>query len=592
VKRNIIGFVGVPGVLTLGLTLGGCSGNSADVVYTNGRIYTVNEAQPWAEAVAIKDGKFLVVGSNADVEAVTGNGTEVVDLDGKFVMPGILDLHTHPFITPWYGSMNFSMQEPGDANAILAELRAYAEASPDKEWLIGGQWSLGVFPGDNPHKSQLDAIVPDRPVALLDQTGHSMWLNSRAMELAGINADTPTSQLVVIEKDPQSGEPTGTIREQAIQLVERVIPQASAEEYAPAIEDVFAMFASYGVTSQETAEGHRAPLDGVKLLEAEGRLEQRVFVGWDWKTTLNLAYTVEEIEGQIENRAIYASDLVYPNYVKIFGDGSVAANTSLLLEPYEGDPDFFGDANMTLEGFAEAFIKFDSMGVGVHIHVIGDGTAERVVAAFEIMKQTNRNTGTHHKLAHNFMTTKEQFDRLAAMQDVNVDFSPPAFHPHGAAEAAFRPPIGDARMDQTMAVKTALATGLNVGYGSDWLTLNPTPNPFIAIASLVTRENPFDPDMIGTINAGNAVTLEQAIAICTLEGAYVLGVEKILGSIEAGKFADLIVLDQNLFEIDVKKIYDTNVLHTILGGNVVYDRSMHGNEDVEGLDDVQVRVVR
>ena len=222
----------------------------ADTVYTNGRIYTVTDAQPWVEAVAIKDGTFLVVGSNADVEAVTGEATNVVDLDGKFVMPGIFDLHTHPFITPWYGSMNWPIQEPGDADAILADLRAYAEANPDKEWLLGGQWSLGVFPGDNPHKSRLDEIVPDRPVALLDQTGHSMWINSRAMELAGIDADTPTSQLIVIEKDA-NGEPTGTIREQAIQLVERVIPQASAEEYAPAIEEVFDMFASYGVTSQK-----------------------------------------------------------------------------------------------------------------------------------------------------------------------------------------------------------------------------------------------------------------------------------------------------------------------------------------------------
>jgi predicted amidohydrolase YtcJ len=277
--------------------------------------------------------------------------------------------------------------------------------------------------------------------------------------------------------------------------------------------------------------------------------------------------------------------------VKIFGDGSVAAKTSLLLEPYEGDPDFYGDANMTVDGFAESFIKFDTMGVGVHMHVIGDGTSERVVQAFEIMKEINGDTGTHHKMAHNFMTTKDQLERIAAMKDVNVDFSPPAFHPHAAAESAFRPPIGE-RMEQTMAVKTALEAGLNVDYGSDWLTLNPTPNPFIAIESLVTRENPFDPDMAGTINAENAITLEQVIDVVTLQGAYVLGVEDILGSIEVGKFADMIVLDQNLFEIDADQIYGTNVLQTILGGNVVYDRSEQGNEDTEDVDDLPRSLVR
>jgi predicted amidohydrolase YtcJ len=570
-------------VFALGCSAESARDESADAVYTNGRIYTVDEAQPWAEAVAIKDGKFLAVGSNADVEAVTGEGTEVVDLEGRFVMPGILDLHSHPFITPWYGSMNLSLQNPGDADAILADLRSYADANPDKEWLIGGQWSLGVFPGDSPRKEALDEIVPDRPVALLDQTGHAMWLNSRAMELAEITAETPTSQLIVIHKDPATGEPTGTIQEQAIQLVERVIPQATPEEYAPFIEDVFEMFASYGITSQQTAEGHKGPLEAVKLLESEGRLQQRVFVGWDWKTTLNLAYTVEEIESQIENRSIYASDLVYPDYVKIFGDGSVAARTSLLLQPYEGEPDFYGEANMTTEEFAEAFIKFDRMGVGVHIHVIGDGTARRVIDAFENMKRENGDSGVRHKLAHNFMTTREDLERLARMEDVNVDFSPPGFHPHPSVQAGFLPPIGEDRLQRTMAVRTALERGLHVGQGSDWLTLNPTPNPFIAIESLVTRRNPFDPEMTGTVNPDEAVTLEQAIAICTIEGAWVLGAENVLGSIEVDKFADMIVLDQNLFEIEADRIFDTRVLQTILGGNVVYERVEQGNEDVEGL---------
>jgi predicted amidohydrolase YtcJ len=547
----------------------------ADTVYTHGKIYTVNRAQPWAEAVAIKDGRFLVVGSNADVETVTGPGTKNHDLEGRFVMPGILDLHSHPFITPWYGSMNLPLQEPGDADAILAEVSAYAQANPGKEWIIGGQWSLGVFPDDNPGRELLDKVVPDRPVALLDQTGHSMWLNSRALELSGITAETPTSQLIVIEKDPTSGEPTGTIREQAIQLVEPVIPQATAEEYATPIEEVFEMFLSYGITAQQSAEGHRGPLNALKLLESQGRLEQRVFVSWDWKTTLNLAYSVEDIEEQIENRAAYATDLVYPNYVKIFGDGSPVARTSLLLEPYEGDPEFFGDANMTTEEYAEAFIKFDKMGVGVHIHVLGDGTARRVVDAFEIMKRKNGDTGVRHKVAHNFMTTKADLARLAQMKDVNVDFSPPAFGPHSAVNASFRPPIGDVRYQRSMRVKTALDLGLHVGQGSDWLTLNPTPNPFIALEGMVTRQNTFayDPELAGAVNAADAVSIEQAIAICTLEGAWVLGAENDLGSIEVGKYADMILLDQNLFDIEAEQINDTQVLQTILGGEIVYDRS-------------------
>ena len=552
------------------------AGEIADTVYTNARIYTVNEAQPWAEAVAIKDGRFLVVGSNADVDAVTGEDSEIHDLGGRFVMPGIFDLHAHPFITPWYGGMNLQLAGADTKEEILDAVEAYAAAHPEREWLIGGQWLLGIFPDDSPRKEWLDELVPDRPVALLDQTGHGMWLNSKAMELAGITRDTETSQLIVIHKDPATGEPTGAINEQALQLVERVIPQASPEEYAEPIAEIFEMFLSYGITSQQTAEGHRAPLDAVKLLESGGRLEQRVFVSWDWKTTLNLAYTLEDIESQIQNRAAYASDLVYPNYVKIFADGGPFSATSLLLEPYEetfvGESGVYGGANLTEEEFAEAFAMFDSWGVGVHVHAMGDGTIRRVVNALIAMKEANGDSGVPHKVAHNTMIQVEEIQRLAEMKDVNVDFSPPIWYPHAGATPGLMAAVGPERTGKTYPIKTALASGLSVGQGADWLTANPIPDPFISIESMITRSNPFDEAMPGRINPDEAITLEQALYIATLGGAEVLGVADRLGSIRPGKLADMIVLDQNLFEIDVEQIYGTQVQQTILGGNVAYER--------------------
>ncbi len=566
------------------LTLASCTpaqDQIADTTYTNGRIYTVNEAQPWVEAVAIRDGKFLVVGSTADVDAVTGENTEVIDLEGRFVMPGVFDLHTHPFITPWYGSMNLALQNGGDADAILGEIEAYADANPDKEWIIGGQYLAGTFPDDDPRKELLDAIVPDRPVAILDQTGHGLWLNSMALELAGITADTETSNLIVISKDPESGEPTGLVNEQTMQLVERVIPQASPEEYAQPIEDIFDMFLSYGITAIQPAEGHRGSLDGLKLLEADGRLHQRVFVSWDWKTTLNLAYTLEDIEAQIQNREIYESDSIRPNYVKIFSDGGPNSHTSALLEPYTNRPDSYGDANMTVDEFAEAFKMFDEWGVGVHVHSIGDGSIRRVVDALELMKEANGDSGVRHKVAHNTMITPEDLKRIAKLKDVNIDFSPPLWYPHAGGKATFEPAIGEARYAKMYPVKTALEQeGLHVGQGSDWLTANPTPDPFIAIEGFVTRESPFDPEMPGTLGPDQSVTLEQAIAICTIEGAWVLGVEDEFGSLEVGKFADMIILNKNLFEIDPKEIYGTQVLRTVVGGQIAYDRPIDGNQDL------------
>lgn len=229
---------------------------------------------------------------------------------------------------------------------------------------------------------------------------------------------------------------------------------------------------------------------------------------------------------------------------------------------------------MSVEEFAAAFFKFDRMGVGVHIHVLGDGTARRAVDAFKEGKQENGDTGTCHKLAHNFMTTASDINRIAELQDVNMDFSPPAFGPHVAVNASFVPPFGEARYQRSMQVKTALDLGVHVGMGSDWLTLNPTPNPFIAIEGMVTRENvfDFDPALAGKVNPGDAISLEQAIAIATLEGAWVVGAENELVSIEAGKFADMIVLDANLFDIDTAAIDETQVLQTVISGAVVFDR--------------------
>ena len=551
-----------------------CEAQLADIVYTNGKIYTVNNAKPWVEAVAVKDGKFIRVGSAVDVNKLIGDGTEVVDLDGNMVMPGILDLHSHPFITPWYGSMNLSLKNPGDPEKILEEVKSYADANPDMEWILAGQWNIGIYPDDAPKKEWLDEIVPDRPVVLLDQSGHTSWLNSKALELAGITKNTPTSNLIVIVKDKRTGEPTGTIREQALQLAERVIPQATPEEYANPINEIFDMFLSYGITTQQPAEGHRAPLDALKLLESKGKLNQRVFVSWDWKTTLNLAYAVEDIEDQIRNRGKYESNRIRPNYVKIFADGSPGARTSLLLKHYVGEPDFLGQANMSTEEFAEAFIKFDKMGVGVHVHAIGEGTIRRVVDALEMMKQANGDSGVRHKIAHCWMLTREDIPRIAKMKDVNIDFSPHIPYPHPGVAATYPPRVGEQRYGKMFPVKSALEAGIHVGQGADWLTANPTPNPFPAIEGFVTRTNPDDPSL-GQLNPKEAISLEQALRVCTLEGAWVLGVEDELGSIEEGKFADMIVLDQNLFDLKAAERLDrigkTHVLKTIVSGDVVYD---------------------
>ena len=559
--------------LIAALLLSSCSSEApADVVFINGSIWTGDLSRPRVEAFAVTDGAITHVGTSDEVQAHVGTSTTVVDLEGGFAMPGIVDLHTHPFITPWWGSMNLKLQTPGDLEAIKRDIRSYAEAHPDKAWVFGGQYDLGVFPDEAPSRLLLDELVPDRPAAILDQSGHSAWLNSKAIEAAGFTSETPTSTTFVVVKDPVTGEPTGTIREQAIQWVERAIPQAAPAEFEPVIENVIDQFLSYGITTQQTAEGNRIHIQALQSLEKEGRLHQRMYVSWDWRTTLNLAFTIEETEQDIIDRKTFASSRIHPDWVKIFADGSPMAHTSLLIEPYV-DQDNRGDANMSTEDFAAAFTMFDSLGVGIHIHTIGDGSIQRVIDAFEIMRERNGTTGTRHKIAHAWMITPEDLDRVAALDGVELDFSPPLWFPFTTVKEQMIAHAGLERYERTFPIKTALEKGITVGQGSDWQTAFPTPNPFIAIEAMVTRRDPFSADGDApALNEAEAVSIEQALRISTINGAVILGAADEIGSIEVGKRADVILLSADPFAIDAAEIDQISVSAAYLDGERVYQR--------------------
>ena len=572
-KRNIIGLVGVPGVLTLGLTLGGCSGNSADVVYTNGRIYTVNEAQPWAEAVAIKDGTFLVVGSNADVESVTGEGTEVVDLGGRMAMPGLIDVHQH-VLSVAQDRANLTIEDPTDVDAMLEQIRKYAAANPDLTFIRGGAWNLGVFPGNSPRRELLDEIVPDRPVYLLSQTGHSAWANSMALGMAGISRETPQTSQIVFDADPDTGEPSGTVREFAMSMVEKVLPPTPTEPYASGLESVMSEFSSYGFTALKPAEGSLSWMEGAAYLESQGGLTMRLFPAWDWRTSISLTTETEEADRLIARWSDFESELIYPRYVKIYYDTSPDSYTALLLEDYEGRPGYKGQSNLGKEESLEAIATFNADGLGVLVHVLGDGGARELVDIFAEVRERNGDNGVPMHFSHAWLARPEDIQRLSRVGNTCIDFSPALNYPAPEIIGSMVPPLGEERYQRFFNVRSAFETGMPVAFGSDWSSaLIPEPNGFHQIQSWITRQDPQDPSS-GTLNADQAITLEQAVRGFTLGGAECLGFgwEDKLGSIEEGKLADFIVLDRNLFEIPIAELYQTQVERTVLGGAVVFDR--------------------
>ncbi len=543
---------------------------TANTIYKNGKIYTVNDQQPWAESIAIKDGKFIAVGSNDDVNKLAGTGTEIIDLEGKFVMPGIFDLHVHPFATPLFNMINLDFSDPTDPDKMLSELKEFADANPDKKWIRAGSWGVGVFPNNSPTKEMLDEIIPDRPVVLIDQTGHAYWLNSKALELANITSDTPTDELYIIDKDPKTGEPSGTIRESTMRMVEQVAEQPSLEEYYKAFSDVFHEYNQEGVTSMQTAEGNTAWLDVVQAMENKGDLTMRLYIGWDWHLHLTTPYTNDEMDEQILNRSKYASDMVKPDFVKIFTDGTPDGYAVPFLEPYSDGSGKYGKGKLSPEELKEIVIGFDKEGVGVFMHAIGDASVRAALDAIEAARKTNGDTGVRHKVAHTMLVHPDDLPRFSSIPGVAVEISPAVTYPLPAFEG-YIPLIGEERYNRIYAAGSLMKSGARVGYGSDWLTMIP-PSPWMPMQGFVTRTNPKMPEK-GELGKNETLSVEQVIKVFTLNGAYAVGVDDKLGSIEVGKLADMIVLDHNLFQIKPTDIRNTQVLRTVLGGKVVYERA-------------------
>ena len=313
--------------------------DAADTVYTNGRIYTVNEAEPWTEALAVRDGKIIVVGSNADVEAVTGDNTKTVDLGGRMAMPGLIDSHSHPMAVS-VDKANLNLVNRDSEEALLAEIEAYANANPDVPYIRGGNWNLGVFSNNSPRKELLDAIVPDRPVYLYSQTGHEAWVNTKTLELIGL-ADREQDNQYSWDVDPETGEPSGTIREYSMSLVERALGGADPEVLAPALEETVQLFTEAGFTSIKEAGAEVWTTRAANLLDEQGRLNIRFFPAW-FHMAHNGAMTPEESKAVAARWQEFVTPMVYPRYAKMYADGASNSYSALLLEDYADRPGFKG----------------------------------------------------------------------------------------------------------------------------------------------------------------------------------------------------------------------------------------------------------
>ena len=545
----------------------------ADTVYTNGRIYTVNEAEPWAEAVAIKDGKFVVVGSNAYVEAVTGDGTTVVDLGGKFVMPGINDLHHHGMDTISKASVDpdalrLTDEQQSTPESISAAVKEFSESRPDLPLIYVEQFPDGMFDGNNGPKELLDEAEADRPVFILSSGGHAFWANSKALEHAGITADTPDPDYGVIGRKPESNEPIGGVHENAMQLLWDLKEFPSPELMTDAILHHSKRINGLGITGVRLAGINQVNLDVAVAVDKAGELTAYHNLAFNWRTSY-----INQREGDfdlVREQILASRDVSTENVssgsLKYYADGAPASKTAYLLEDYVDDPGNRSQFQMDEELFQEEMAFWTENGITTITHVTGDAGARSFIDAVEAAQEQHGQNGVRHHMTHSVMVHPDDIARIPALGMV-VDVSPAVAAPMSFHDA-YKHFFGEERHETFFPSRALIDAGANFAIASDF-PVGPD-NPWSNIEVWTTRMNAFS-EMPGTMGGHSAITLEEALKAATLVGAYGLYMEDEFGSLEVGKRATFIVLNQNLFEVPAADLSETEVLQTYFNGRLVYD---------------------
>ena len=539
----------------------------ADTVFTNGRIYTVDTQHPFVEAVAIKDGKFLAVGSAEEIESSIGKQTRVIDLGGAFAMPGFIDAHIHPaqpYLQEEGGALLFP--ESFDKEQIAAAVAVYLKDNPDKPYVLGEKWSVGLFPKGRANKEWLDSLVSDRPAILRDETRHGAVANTAMLKLAGITRDTPQPKYGLIEKDPETGEPTGYLAETAQQAVFTRIPMYPDEVWERALKRVMQQLTAWGVTGYSDASTNAPQLRVYRTMDREGTLNIHVsgsIAMNDWAKD-----RVVDPEPLVATAGEYRTSLFDPIGRKWWGDGTPLTKTSLMVGEYADG----GHGTMSVdETDFERMIAEAREGALVRVHAMGDGSVRAILDVFERARKLSPGTLSQtHQISHCLFLRDEDIPRFRRL-NVVADFSPVIYY-RSPQMSVLEEVVGAGNIRYLANIKKSIDGGVQVAIGSDWPTGAIDANPLRMLQVLVTRKDPYVKNSDEPL--GDPISLKDAIRAMTMGGAYSMRKENELGSIEKGKAADMVVLSRNLFEIDAGSIIDTKVVYTIFGGRIVYDASV------------------
>lgn len=548
----------------------------AHAVYINGRIYTVDAINSWAESIAVREGMIVAVGRNDEIDRFRGTDTEVVDLAGKMLMPGIHDMHIHPMDGGIKGRFECAFESSLTMEQILAVVSDCAADRTKGEWILGGQWPTALLESETvPDKELLDEITNEHPVFLIDWAVHTAWVNSKALEALGITDTTPDPDGGKIVRDPGSGEATGILLENAAYEAQRKLPAYTHEQHVEALRWSIDQLVSYGITSFKDAIVNSANLAAYHELAKSRQLKARAYTCLAWKSAWS-----ESREAELENierRSDYTTGLLRTDFAKIMLDGIPVAYTSALLDPYVSDEthgaDFRGELMFAPDELAADVTALDAMGLTVKIHATGDRSARVALDAIEAARRANGGSGLIHEVSHAQLIHPDDLPRFERL-NAAAEMCPILWYP-GPSDAARVATLGPERAERMWPVKSLLETGALVFYGSDWPAVVPNASPWPGLEAMVTLKNPYG-NYPGVRWPEQAIDLATAIRIFTRNGAIAGKSGDKTGSIEVGKAADFIVLDRNLFEIPIEDVSDVRVLMTVVDGNVVFRRNGSG----------------
>jgi predicted amidohydrolase YtcJ len=553
-RCRLVGVVCV-GALMAGSEIRG-QVSPADFVIVGAHVWTVDTARPEARALAVRGERIVLVGGDEDVRPLIGPKTRVIEGRGRLVLPGLHDGHTH-FINSGREVGQLDLKDAATAEEFGRRIAEYARTKPPGAWITGGNWDHDKFPdGQLPTAELIDRYVSDRPVFVTRYDGHMSVGNTMALRAGGVSAETADPEGGAIVRKPGGRDPAGVLKDAAIPLVARSIPEPSAAEWAAAARQAFAEARRLGLTTIHDMLEGQAHLRAYDTVRAEGGQTARIYGRWpiaDWQ------WLAERVRKQG-----VGDDLFTLRSVKGFADGSIGSSTALFFQPYADDPRNVGLPSDHKDELVEWGLAADAAGLQLSLHAIGDRAISDVLDLFDRLARTNGPRDRRPRVEHDQHTRPRDFARHAPLGAIA------SVQPYHAIDDGrfLEKRIGRERSLSTYAFRSFLDHGVRLAFGSDW-PVAPL-DPLLGLDAAVNRRT-LDGKHPGGWFPEQKVTLAQAVRAYTLDAAYAAFLDDRTGSLTPGKYADLVVLDTDLFAVPADRIKGAKVDLTMLAGRVVYE---------------------